>query len=295
MADARRIFDEILAVRRAHAQEQPKEFVLALVNSGNLASRSAEYHRYLELAKEARQFSEQSLGALHPWTLEATKSLATAYSQTGDAPSALPLFELVLDQRKKLFGDEHRSTLISALDLATALDKAGQFEKSLGILDATYQLAKSKLGQSDELTANALRSLALVHLHAGNSEDAIRLGQQLLDLREKTLGAEHPSTSSARNALVRAWFELKQFDQAEELCRKSLEIATRAHPDHWQTSDLRVLLGSILMGQGRFQDARPLLEEGLKGLEQRRDALIGEERQRIEIARQALAELAEHP
>jgi tetratricopeptide (TPR) repeat protein len=62
-----------------------------------------------------------------------------------------------------------------------------------------------------------------------------------------------------------------QLDQAEPLARECLAIRERLLPDDPHTFNSRSLLGDILLGQGKFQEAGPLLAASYEGLRRQQE------------------------
>lgn len=92
----------------------------------------------------------------------------------------------------------------------------------------------------------------------------------ILDCRKDKLGKENPLTLLAMVNLARGYTALGQFDEAEALVRRGLDIADRNFGEnHIGTLMGRTLLGKILTHQSRYHEA----EETLRGVIERQRSL----------------------
>ena len=58
-----------------------------------------------------------------------------------------------------------------------------------------------------------------------------------------------------------------RFSMAEPLAQRCLEICTRFEcNERWERGDVKSMLGTVLAGLGRFEEAEPLLLEGYREL-----------------------------
>jgi tetratricopeptide (TPR) repeat protein len=61
-------------------------------------------------------------------------------------------------------------------------------------------------------------------------------------------------------------------DEAEPMARECLSIREKKRPDQWETFYARAMLGTILLRQGKYAEAEPLLISGCEGMKQRLDS-----------------------
>jgi tetratricopeptide (TPR) repeat protein len=197
----------------------------------------------------------------------------------------MELFQRCLKLQKASLGQDHPHTV------ATMSQIAGIYRRTVRAHQALPLMRRAQLGDEHPETLSALNARAATLEQLGKYPEAITLHQEVLERTESLWGPDHPQTTNARNALGLAWFA-NELDKAEQLGRRSLEIATRSHPDHWQTFDTRVLLGRILLAKGLTEEAQAMLKEGWDGLEKRRPTMIGEELSRIDAAKEALERIS---
>ena len=83
------------------------------------------------------------------------------------------------------------------------------------------------------------------------------------DLEAGSLQLADELAGSSLNLLENGNFEL-----AEPVLREVLLVRKERIPESWKTYDVLSMLGVALLGQGRLQDAEPLLLEAYQGFEQ---------------------------
>ena len=77
------------------------------------------------------------------------------------------------------------------------------------------------------------------------------------------------------------FIEEKQYVEAEGKARRCLEIREQLNSEHWTPYHAKSLLGSALAGQGRLDEAEPLLIEGYEGIKEHRHQLEDEHKIRL--------------
>jgi hypothetical protein len=75
--------------------------------------------------------------------------------------------------------------------------------------------------------------------------------------------------------------------------RECLAIREKAMPDAWRRYEVLSLLGTALLGQGRYVEAEPLLVAGWQGMKARESGVPVPERYRILTAAERIVRLYE--
>ena len=75
--------------------------------------------------------------------------------------------------------------------------------------------------------------------------------------------------------------KLEKWSEAEAVLRECLAIRDKAQPDDRSRFQTMSLLGGVLMGQGRYAEAEPLLVRGFEGLKQRAAKLPAGDKARL--------------
>jgi len=70
-------------------------------------------------------------------------------------------------------------------------------------------------------------------------------------------------------SLARCLLRQEKWAEVEPVARAYLAIREREAGDDWTTFDVKAMLGGALLGQGKYDEARPLLVDGFEGMKQR--------------------------
>jgi tetratricopeptide (TPR) repeat protein len=118
-----------------------------------------------------------------------------------------------------------------------------------------------------------------------------------IEAARKIYSSIHPSTdqwlhlANALAELGRWQLEHGEFEAAESLLRKCVELRQQHAPDMWFCFNALSMLGGSLLGQKKYEDAEPLLVEGYEGLRRRQSQIPESGSQRLPEARQRLLDL----
>jgi tetratricopeptide (TPR) repeat protein len=115
--------------------------------------------------------------------------------------------------------------------------------------------------------------LALNYFKQGHYDDAEKLLDEAVRLCHKNR-VKNRVTQTAIAFLGWTRFRQKKYELAEETFRKCLTLTEELHPDQFQVFGVKALLGASLAGQKNYPAARPLLEEGYKGMKARADKFL---------------------
>lgn len=248
--DALPIIQELLAVRRVHQKDQPRELVQTLANGGNLALVAGEYQRAVEWLEEADQFARTHLQTTDTAVLGVLQNLAMAYVRTNRLPDALRMYDEMLERHREVLGPDHRYTLVAVNGYAAALSKDRQYEKALTELSRAYDTGLRKYGKTDEVTMALLHTLATVQLQAGHVDRAIALGEQAWHSRKEVLGESHPNTLASLSILAAGHRDSGGLERAAILYRQCLELQRTIlganHPETLATQENLAKLGQQL-------------------------------------------------
>jgi hypothetical protein len=86
---------------------------------------------------------------------------------------------------------------------------------------------------------------------------------------------------------------LDEHAEAESLLRECLTIREAKAPEDWTTFNTKSLLGAALLGQQRFDEAKPLLLDGYRGMKEREATIPAEAAVRIPEALERLVRFYE--
>ena len=259
----------LAAQRRVMGPEHPE----TLVTMDNLASdysQQNDYARAEALYAEALQIQRRVLGADHPDTPMSMNNLARMYALQGKYAQAEPLFREALEIQRRVLGPDHTYTLISMESLATMNEVLGRHAQADELFHKALELSRRALGAEHPITLTILADLGSIYERRGEYAQAQAFTAQALAGRRHALGADHPETMSSVADLALVYMSQGKLAESEPLAREAVEFTRKNQPEAWQRFGEECLLGAILSGQKKFDEAEPLLLGGYQGMEARK-------------------------
>ncbi|KAJ6517602.1 hypothetical protein DFH09DRAFT_1195308 [Mycena vulgaris] len=181
------------------------------------------------------------------------------YMNAGKAEKANQLALTLVDDRRKLLGDDHPDTLEAICLLACTYDELGQFTNAEELLAGVLEKQKTILSDKHPDTMRSMVKLGWTYLNLGKLQEAEGLLTVVLDLRREMLGDSHPETLRAMQELARAYLNLGKFQKAEELQVVELDkwrtILGHHHPE---TLIAMGNLATIYYQLGKLQEAEEI-------------------------------------
>ena len=228
-----------------------------------LFDRAVALHLPVHQARRAR------LGADHPSTLRSLNSLAACYLEIGRFDLAEPLSKQVVDGYRRVFGGDHPETIVTLQNLGVLYRDRGRHDEAEPLLREALAGARKSLGLGHEDTRTIIQNLAVLHGRQGKPQlDEANFREVVAFLRE------HPVSDPLAYAeylgeLAGNLLAQKKYAEAEPIARECLAIRSEKRPDRWVTFYARTTLGGALTGQGRFDEAEPLLIQAFEGMKSR--------------------------
>ena len=218
-----------------------------------------------ELDEDTLARSRRALGADHPDTLAAARSLAADLRLAGDLHRARELDEDTLARSRQVLGADHPDTLAAARSLAADLRLAGDLHRARELDEDTLARSRQVLGADHPDTLAAAAGLALDLQLLGQVQAARELDETTFARSRRVLGADHPGTLRSATRLATDLRMLGNAQAARELDEDTLARSRRVlGTSHRDTLDLAVNLAADLRLLGDAQAARDL-EEDVRG------------------------------
>ena len=214
-------------------------------------------------------------GADHHATLTAMTVLARAFFHYGQYGRAESLETQILAKRSATLGATHPDTLETMHSMAQTYRDLGRFDEAFGL----YEKLLADCHDPDSRVW-VLFTFAKANQMAGKLDVADRVLRDLLphhrkrEGRRAERGTAHVLERLALNLLMQ-----ERFAEAEPLAREAHAIYIKIRslgsgPDDWRPFHCLSLVGGALLGQGRHDEAEPLLLEGYQGMKER-ETMIG--------------------
>ncbi|KAJ6517581.1 hypothetical protein DFH09DRAFT_1287762 [Mycena vulgaris] len=169
------------------------------------------------------------------------------YMFAGKIEKANQLALTLVDDRRKLLGDDHPDTLEAICLLSWIYNELGQFTNAEELQASVIEKQKTILSDNHPDTMQSM------------SQEAEGLLIMVLDMRRKMLGDDHPETLRVMQNLAVIYRNLGKLQTAEELqvvvCDKRRKMFGDHHPE-----TLRAMagLGMIYSNLGKHQEAEEL-------------------------------------
>jgi len=193
-------------------------------NTGQL--KQAE-KRFKSLLKD----NAESLGPLHPITLDLQQELALTLRMQNSIDEALILYDQVVRGMEKNYGDNSISTLLAKINKATALMYAGDFEQAEIMTSTLLPALIEQAGSSHSYTIILRNIRAGALQNVGRLDEALNLYQEAINIDKQSAEPDvHNQINFAHN-MATIYFKQKRYDQVNKIyerihpkCQKDLGV-----------------------------------------------------------------------
>ncbi|GAA0420659.1 hypothetical protein Acor_83230 [Acrocarpospora corrugata] len=205
-------------------------------------------HRSLLRVRDEADSDQERMVELIAQTLEqqdhamfnARRHLAQVYLWTGDPARAIPLYEQVVAEQRRVLGDDDLDTLLSAFELARSYKAAGHPGQAIPLWEHHLEHWRRLEGDLSVETLVTRKLLAEVYEAADLPHQAIPLWEFIVDLFAQTMGDSHPDALPHRHSLARARRAAGDPDRAAPLYERVLADCVRVlGEDHELTRAVR--------------------------------------------------------
>jgi serine/threonine-protein kinase len=220
------------------------------LNDEPLGAQSTRLHSY-----RLRKFiirHRRPLAASAAVALLVTALIAAFTVQLIDARNAAVASEARMQRIHRLMlnlfeGDDQAAGPAEGLRVVTLLDR--------GVREA------QSLERDPDLQAALRYTFGTLYLKLGHLDQAEPLLLSAWTARQQLFGTDHEATIRAQQAVAELRIEQSRIDEAEQLARASLEIATRRFaPDSREVAIARAVTGKVLAANGDYEAALEILE-----------------------------------
>jgi len=147
-------------------------------------------------------------------------------------------------------------------ELLIAEGRYGDAERLLG---AAVVRAKSRWGSDHAEVLDLLNSRGVALKHAGRYDEAELAYEESFEILTRCYGPEHPGQATAYHNLAGLAHAQGEFVRGESLARKGIALRERdLGTDNVRVAEDRAVLGALLIGQQRFEDAEVTLRQAIE-------------------------------
>jgi non-specific serine/threonine protein kinase/serine/threonine-protein kinase len=216
-----------------------------------------------------------TLGPGHVLTVDAELDLAYVYVHRGKSHEAERLLEAALESGRRILVSKNvepyvmTRTLEAMFRLGYAYHQRGEYSRAEPLLIEASKGYEQVLGPGSVAAIAARAWLARNLFKQGQYDKAEPLLVEAVKLCDLRRDAKDYLTMTAHAFL--GWNRIRQglFAEAEPMLRASLALSKQVAPGTFEHYANRALLGASLAGQGKFDEAAPLLVTGYDGMKQR--------------------------
>ncbi|KIL85095.1 hypothetical protein FAVG1_11524 [Fusarium avenaceum] len=167
--------------------------------------------------------------------LEAMDRLGRILFLQGLYPQALQLQQRILQSKKTIFGESHRSTLVTMLNLSATYTDQQELEKAEMLVTQAIEILLRTQGEEDPKTITAMCDLSWIHNRQGRFDVAEELGLSVIARGTKVFGEQDPDTLVSMARLATTYGGQGRWKEAEDLGTKVMDMKSRVlgeeHPD----------------------------------------------------------------
>ena len=228
--------------------EALREAIVRLIGQWDAGHHESSLHGLLALKPAVHQLADYALQA------ELASTIGLFYMSLSARTNAQVYLEQALALARA--GRYGKIAARSAIALIYArVYQGGELEHAQELTNqARASLASS--GDLPEYLASYYNQLGIVASLQGQTEQCLRWFDQAYQQNVRFRGVEHPMSATYLSNLAEAHYSLQHLDQAEQLTRKVMAIASQIYGDtHPEMMEIHRTYGLILANQGRYDEA----------------------------------------
>ena len=159
----------------------------------------------------------------------------------GKFDKALEYFQMTLDIRLGLLGENHPNVASSYNNIGIVWDVKGDYDRALEYHEKALSIRLRVLGEDHPDVATSYNNIGSVWAKKGNYDKALEYHEKALSIRLRVLGEDNLDVATSYNEIGYAWSDKcgpsgrREFDKALEYYEKALSIQLRLlgddHPD----------------------------------------------------------------
>jgi non-specific serine/threonine protein kinase/serine/threonine-protein kinase len=150
-------------------------------------------------------------------------AVARTYRHLGMPAKAMPEFERSYELREQLLGPDHRDTLEAYSLIGDMHERLGRYDVAEGMFREGVKRWEAAFGRQDDNTLDAYLMLAVNGLGNERDDEARDLLEMVLTERDAA-DADPADIASTASNLATAYINLRQFEEAEPLLERVLDI-----------------------------------------------------------------------
>jgi len=259
---------DVVAMRRKLYDGPHPDMAEGLNNLGFLLSQTGEYSESEQLFREALEMKRELYGDSHPEIAIGLVNVAYALWDQGELDAAEGMYREAIDMQRSMLGKDHPDVADSLNNLAFLLNDKGELEAAIAMGRQSIDTLRTSVGNEHPLVALGMHNIGFWLIEAGDYAEAEQMLREAVDLRRTILGAQHADVAKTQTGLALLFLETQRYDEALEAATEASAIwAQTTMSNHWRAALATSAQGAALVGLGRYEEAEPLLAEGVSALQ----------------------------
>jgi eukaryotic-like serine/threonine-protein kinase len=250
------------ALAEAARTQRIQRFMLNLFQGGDEAAGPADTLRVVSLLDRGVE-EARTLKAEPEVQAELYQTLGSIYQKLGKFDQADSLLRSALDERRSLFGADHREVADSLVALGLLRADQAKLEEAERLVREGLAMSKRHLPPNHPALAKATAALGKVLEDRGSYNQAIPVLEEAVRL-QSTPGAATPDLAASLSELANTQFYAGHYDSSDSLNRRVLAIERQLYGErHPRVADTLINLAQIQFQRGHYDQAERFERQAL--------------------------------
>jgi eukaryotic-like serine/threonine-protein kinase len=250
------------AVAEAARTQRVQRFMVNLFQGGDEAAGPSDDLRVITLLDRGVQ-EAQSLSAEPEMQAELYQTLGVIYQKLGKFDRADNLLGTTLEQRKKLYGPDHRFVAESLTATALLRSNQAKYEEAERFARDGLEMSKRHLPPSHPAVARATFALGKVLEDRGEYDQSFPVLEEAVRLQSGPSGVTADLAASL-SELANSHFYAGHYDTSESLNQRVLSIDRKLYGErHPLVADTLINLGAIQFQKGNYTESEKFNRQAL--------------------------------
>ncbi len=252
---------------RIFGPENP-ETLLSLINLGSALVGLKRYAEAETLLDHTLATSRRRLGPDHTRTISTMTVLANLFNDQRRYRKSSAMLGLIAGSSRRLYGDTHQAAVIAYYNWGAKLQDMGDNKAAEPPFRLALELHERAQGGDQPYIAATLNALGKAVAARGAQAASDSLLAAGLAMRRRLFGDTHAEVAYSLHTRGDVLHDRGDHAGAAEALRECVAIRDSVlSPDDWQRWGARSDLGRCLVDLGRYDEAVPILESAVKGLD----------------------------
>jgi serine/threonine-protein kinase len=275
------LLGDILGVERTHPEEAARAYLDACsilrerrgkddLEAASACAGVGGVRRFQGDFAEAERISAEHVALLRrvkgerdPETLEATCNHALVLGEWGRLDEALDVSRRVVPAMAEVYGPKQTNTLFTRYNVAYFLNDLGRADEAESILREIEADFTEALGPGCGQLTGVWRQRTRALVSLGRPDEALDLVDRAIARSTELFGERSNEVASSAEYKATALQRSGRLDEAEASARRAIDMDLEFFGDNQRTAKARSVLGSVLLDEGRVQEARDELSRAL--------------------------------